>query len=71
MNRKDLMKDMDFIYKEKSEVGFIFDVATKNEDPTTEQIKNLEKLTGPEKEKSETKTHFEIIHDFIANNNIV
>lgn len=70
MNRKGQMEDINNVYKDKHEVGFIYDVVHKNEDNlTSKQIKRLEK--GHVNERGENKTHNEIINEFIANNNIV
>jgi hypothetical protein len=53
-------------------VSFIYDRVQKPDDSViTKQLKALEKLGGADKKTKESKTHNEIIHDFINRNNIV
>ena len=69
MNRKGLIEDINNVYKNKEEVGFIYDIEQKTDEITTKNIKKLENKYG--NDRGENKTHNEIINEFIANNNIV
>jgi hypothetical protein len=72
MNRKGLIDDIGDVNRDKAEVSFIYDRVQKPDDSViTKQLKALEKLGGADKKTKESKTHNEIIHDFINRNNIV
>ena len=71
MNRKGLIENIADVNKDKAEVSFILDTIAKPDDSlTTQHLKNQGKLSGPEKKKVESRTHQEIIQEFLASNKI-